>query len=124
MDNATVAILYKFSGFKQPVDNPPVLNTVTAGSVIPVKFRLNGNKGLDIFASGYPKVEALTCPVGAVKDAIETTYPSRLSMLVYEPVKQVYTYLWVTSKKWTGTCQKLVITFIDGTTVQANFKFK
>ena len=124
VDNATVAILYKFSGFKQPVDNPPVLNTVTAGSVIPVKFRLNGNKGLDIFASGYPKVEALTCPVGAVKDAIETTYPSRLSMLVYDPVKQVYTYLWVTSKKWTGTCQTLVISFNDGTTVQANFKFR
>ncbi|HEY7628136.1 MAG TPA: ExeM/NucH family extracellular endonuclease, partial [Ilumatobacteraceae bacterium] len=48
---------YDFSGFFQPVDNLPTTNTVKAGQAVPVKFSLNGNQGLDIFAMGYPKIE-------------------------------------------------------------------
>jgi len=50
----TVAARYNFSGFFPPVDNPPVVNVVNAGRAIPVKFSLGGNKGLNIFAPGYP----------------------------------------------------------------------
>ncbi|MGE5603197.1 MAG: lamin tail domain-containing protein, partial [Nitrososphaerales archaeon] len=42
---ATFAI--NFTGFFQPVDNLPTLNTVKAGSAIPVKFGLGGVKGLN-----------------------------------------------------------------------------
>jgi streptogramin lyase len=34
---------FLFSGFFQPVDNPPTLNSTKAGSAVPVKFSLNGN---------------------------------------------------------------------------------
>ena len=47
-------VIFNWSGFFQPVDNLPALNVVKAGSAIPVKFSLGGNKGLNIFAAGYP----------------------------------------------------------------------
>ena len=50
----TVTAPYNFSGFFPPVDNPLVVNVVNAGRAIPVKFSLGGNKGLNIFAPGYP----------------------------------------------------------------------
>src|SRR5262249_27214781 len=48
------SVLYTFSGFFQPVDNLPTVNSVKAGSAIPVKFSLDGNQGLNIFAAGSP----------------------------------------------------------------------
>ena len=44
-----------FSGFMAPVDSPPTVNTVKAGAAVPVKFSVNGDRGLDIFAVGYPR---------------------------------------------------------------------
>jgi hypothetical protein len=41
------------------VDNLPVLNKANAGQAIPVMFSLGGNKGLDIFAAGYPKSQVI-----------------------------------------------------------------
>src|SRR6266545_1132510 len=45
---------FDFSGFFPPVDNPPAVNVVNAGRAIPVKFSLSGDKGLNIFAAGFP----------------------------------------------------------------------
>jgi hypothetical protein len=36
------------------IDPFPALNIAKGGSSIPVKFSLSGDKGLDIFAAGYP----------------------------------------------------------------------
>jgi hypothetical protein len=35
---------YTFTGFFSPVDNPPTVNVAKAGSAIPVKFSLGGNR--------------------------------------------------------------------------------
>ena len=45
---------WHFEGFFQPVDNLPVVNTVKAGSTVPLKFSLGGYHGTAIFATGYP----------------------------------------------------------------------
>src|SRR6185295_6911527 len=44
VDTAIVNVIYNFAGFFQPVDNLPTINAATAGSAIPVKFSLSGNK--------------------------------------------------------------------------------
>jgi hypothetical protein len=44
-----------FLGYFQPVANT-IWNSVQAGSAIPVKFSLNGNQGLNIFAANFPQV--------------------------------------------------------------------
>src|SRR5439155_10377852 len=51
-------LVFNFTGFFQPVDNPPVYNRVKAGSGIPVKFSLGGDQGLDIFATDFPNRRA------------------------------------------------------------------
>jgi hypothetical protein len=122
VDDTTVSVLYNFTGFFQPVDNSPVINSVKAGQAIPVKFSLNGDHGLNIFAAGYPKVEFTSCGSSTV-DAIEEIVTAGSSSLSYDPSSDQYTYVWKTDKTWAGKCGKLLITFNDGTTQTALFKF-
>ncbi|MFD1733002.1 PxKF domain-containing protein [Deinococcus malanensis] len=57
----------------QPVDNLPVLNVTKAGSGVPVKFKLGGNKGMAVFAAGSPKFVTVPFSVTDPVAAIETT---------------------------------------------------
>ena len=68
----TYNVNYAWRGVFQPVDNQPMLNSVKAGSAIPVKFSLGGNQGLSIIASGYPASKVVACDA-APADAIEVT---------------------------------------------------
>jgi hypothetical protein len=56
---------------------PPTINVVKAGAAVPVKFSLDGNHGLGIFASGYPASQPMSC------DAIR--YTERLAEAGIEP---------------------------------------
>lgn len=115
---------FNFTGFFQPVDNLPVLNSVKAGSAIPVKFGLGGNQGLSIFAAGYPLSRQINCDSNTPTDAIEATVTAGGSSLSYDPLTDTYTYVWKSQKSWAGTCRQLVVTYIDGTVRMANFQFK
>ncbi len=115
---------YNFTGFFRPVDNLPILNVVKAGSAIPVKFSLNGNQGLSIFAVGYPLSQQINCQTGAVEGAIEQTVTAGASTLSYDPGIDQYIYVWKTDKEWASTCRQLVVRLNDGTDHLANFKFK
>src|SRR5262249_11222709 len=55
-----VTVTYNFTGFFQPI-NMAALNSVKAGSAIPVKFSLGGNMGMDVIAAGYPRVVNASC---------------------------------------------------------------
>jgi len=115
---------FNFSGFFQPVDNLPTLNMVKAGQAIPVKFSLNGDQGLNIFAAGYPRSQNIECDSTTVVDGIEETVTAGSSSLSYDPSTDTYTYVWKTNKAWANTCRQLVVKLNDGTYHQANFKFK
>ncbi|HZG94977.1 MAG TPA: PxKF domain-containing protein, partial [Mycobacteriales bacterium] len=52
---------WQFEGFFAPVDNAPIVNVVKAGSTVPVKFGLGGNRGMDIFAPGFPASSKVAC---------------------------------------------------------------
>ncbi|MEZ4664061.1 MAG: PxKF domain-containing protein [Caldilineaceae bacterium] len=121
--NYTVA--YPWSGFLQPVDNFPTVNTVNAGQGIPVKFSLGGEYGLNIFASGYPKVQVVSCGGGSggSSDPIEETVTAGNSSLQYDPGSQTYTYVWKTDKSWAGTCRQLIVRLSDGVDHIARFQF-
>lgn len=113
---------YNFTGFFQPVDNAPTVNTAKAGQGIPLKFSLGGDQGLNIFAAGYPKIEFTACTSSTV-DAVETTVSAGNSSLSYDAATDQYTYTWKTEKSWAGKCGTLSILFNDGTTQTALFKF-
>ncbi|MBI5653024.1 MAG: PxKF domain-containing protein [Chloroflexi bacterium] len=117
-------LLSTFSGFFQPVDNLPTLNTVNAGSAIPVRFSLVGNQGSNIFVSGYPKSQPIACDSTAPTDGIEETATAGSSSLSYDPITNQYIYAWKTEKVWANTCRQLVVKLKDSTYHRANFKFK
>jgi hypothetical protein len=117
----TYGVQYPFTGFFSPVDNLPTLNTANAGSAIPVKFSLGGDRGLAIFLAGYPKVTQIACSGSAPTDLIEETTTSN-SGLTYGGGQ--YTYVWKTPKTYAGKCFQFQLGLIDGSSRLANFKFK
>ena len=123
--NATThGVIFNWAGFFQPIDNLPILNLVKAGSAVPVKFSLGGNKGLNIFATSYPSTTKIACDSSEPLDDIEQTVTAGSSGLTYNPTTNQYNYVWKTDKTWTGTCRQLVVRLIDGTSYIASFKFK
>jgi hypothetical protein len=117
------SVVFDFRGFLRPVDNPPMLNVVKAGSGIPVKFSLSGDQGLDIFAVGYPVSHGVDCNTSAPLDTVEQTVSAGGSSLSYDPAGDQYVYVWKSDKAWAGTCRRLDVTLVDGTQHIANFKF-
>ncbi|MFF2388537.1 PxKF domain-containing protein [Agromyces sp. NPDC058104] len=115
-------VIYDFDGFFRPVDMGGVVNSVKAGSAVPMKFSLGGDQGLDIIADGYPKVVFTACGAAAV-DAIETTVTAGGSSLSYDAVTGQYVYVWKTQKSWAGTCGTFELQLDDGVTRTAKFKF-
>ncbi len=123
----TVSVTYtvwQFTGFFNPVNNPPVVNVATAGSAVPVKFSLGGNRGLTFFVSGYPASQKVTCDTDAPLDAIEQTVTAGSSSLQYDAGSNQYTYVWKTDKSWAGTCRDLTLLLPSGSFRKAQFKFK
>jgi hypothetical protein len=118
-----IAVMYRFGGFFQPVDNWPVANQAKAGSTVPVKFSLGGNQGLSIMTAGSPSSTAVSCAAatGAGADDIEETVTASTSSLKY--TGNQYHYNWKTSASWAGSCRKLRITLMDGTVHEALFRF-
>ncbi len=117
---------YSFTGFFQPVDNPGIVNTAKAGSSVPVKFKLGGNQGLDIFRpadpKAYPKVTFTDCASQASLDAIETTTANPAG-LTYDAATDSYIYVWKTEKAWAGRCGTFQLGLKDGSDHHALFKF-
>ena len=117
----TTAANYKFTGFFTPVDNPPAMNTATAGSAVPVKFSLTGNQTLAIL-DGTPASTPIACGSAASAHAVDAVAASS-SGLSYDAMTDQYLYVWKTDKAWVETCRQLVIKLADGTAHRANFSF-
>lgn len=116
-------VIFPWSGFFRPIDNLPAVNVVKAGSAIPVKFSLGGDRGLGIMAGGYPKTTMVACEPGAPEEAVEETVTAGGSSLTYDPVADQYVYVWKTDKVWVTQCRKLIVRLIDGTEHVAQFRF-
>jgi hypothetical protein len=116
-------VIFNFTGFFRPVDNLPVLNIAKAGSAVPVKFSLNGNQGLNIFADGYPTSGTIVCNSTDLYDYVEETVTAGGSSLSYDASANQYVYVWKTEKSWAGSCRQLVVKLSDGTYHRANFNF-
>lgn len=119
-----VRVRYSFSGFFQPVENLPYRNIARAGTSIPVRFSLGGDRGLNIFQPGFPTSVETECDMTVAADRVERQRRTTLSELTYSPQRAEYTYMWKTDKAWEGSCRVLILRFADGTEGRANFQFK
>ena len=120
---AAYSVIYDWTGFFRPVDNPSVLNVVKGGSSVPMKFSLNGDQGLNILAAGYPKSIKVDCDTvnEGPSDVLESTTTANTG-LKYDAAADQYNYVWKTEKAWSGTCRQFRMELIDGETHVANFK--
>ena len=105
--------------FLSPVDNVPTVNTVKAGSTVPIKFSLGGNQGLGVLV-GTPLAVKYNCDSGVPTDEIETvsTANSGLSF-----TGGIYQYNWKTTKGATG-CYRFELRLTDGSTHVALFQLR
>jgi alpha-tubulin suppressor-like RCC1 family protein len=113
-----------FTGFFGPVHNAPVVNMVKGGQAVPIKFSLAGDRGLAIFADGYPTSQAITCDTSAPLGNVEETVTAGASTLSYDPSTDQYVYVWKTSTTWAQSCRRLTIRLADGSEHGALFTFK
>jgi hypothetical protein len=97
---------------------------VKAGTSVPVKFGLGGNRGLAIFAPGSPASVQVGCSSSQPEAPLEQIDSPGASGLTYDSSSQRYHYVWRTNKAWAGTCRQLIVTLVDGTSHRADFKFK
>jgi hypothetical protein len=68
-----IDVVYNFTGFFQPVDTRPALNTANSGQTIPLKWRItdaNGNPVTSL-ASVAVTVVSLPCAVGTTSDQVK-----------------------------------------------------
>lgn len=114
---------FPFVGFFDPIGNGSVVNAAKAGSAIPVKFSLGGDRGLGIFAAGFPRSVRTPCDTGAPIDVVEETAAAGASPLTYDPALDRYTYVWKTEKAWASSCRELQVKFTDGSVYTARFSF-
>jgi PKD repeat protein len=118
---------YPFAGFFPPVDQPEVaVNRAKAGSGIPIKFSLQGDRGLGIFRTDtpYPNPRFVhhSCNPDEPQDPIESTTTSPAG-LTYDATTDTYTYVWKTDKGWAGRCGTFHLGLLDGSDHQAEFQF-
>jgi hypothetical protein len=123
----TVKVVYAFTGFKSPIDNPPVVNVAKAGQSVPVKWRITHLDGTPI-----------TDPV-SFKSV--TSYTVACDTLLGDPAAEVEEYSvgssglqnlgdgywqfnWQAPKTYLGKCRTMVLTLADGSTHEASFRFK
>jgi subtilisin family serine protease len=116
-------VAWTFRGFFQPIDNG-LVNVANAGSAIPVKFNLGGNRGLAILAGGSPSSTKVACSSGTPEDAVEQTVTAGGSSLAYDASGAQYVYVWKTDGAWQGTCRQLTVKLSDNTSHTATFRFK
>lgn len=126
--SVTFNVVYNWTGFFQPVDNPgststPVFNQVKAGRSIPIKFSLGGDQGLNILAAGYPQSETVSCGFANTIDDVEQTVSANGNSLTYDATANQYILVWKTETAYANSCRKLTVKLLDGTEHNAYFRF-
>jgi extracellular elastinolytic metalloproteinase len=78
-------------------------------------FRLGGDRGLDILASGSPASRQIDCSTKAPIGPLEPTDPPGRSSLSYDSDLDRYTYPWKPRKDYdyAGTCREFLLTLDD-----------
>lgn len=116
---------WTLNGFYRPVDMGAIVNTVKAGSTVPLKFNIYAAEEIKEPAAvkGFTAL-SLSCAnlADLPTDAIETV-ATGATILRYDTTGGQFVYNWQTSKA-TNTCWKVTMTTQDGSKISANFKLK
>jgi hypothetical protein len=113
---------WTLSGFYQPTDMNDVLNTVKAGSTVPLKFEIvAGSELTDVSAIDSFKATPINCTATATDD-IEVLSTGGTS-LRYDTTAGQFIQNWQTPKQ-VGACYRVTLLTDDGSSISALFKLK
>jgi sugar lactone lactonase YvrE len=120
----TVAGSFLMEGFLAPMANDPTFNLVTAGTRVPMRFRLpdrNGGYVADTtaFDSFTVATERCLSNVATLNDVANGG-----AGLSFDAATSTYTYNWDTDASWAGTCRNIKLRLIDGSRHTLMFKFQ
>jgi WD40 repeat protein len=119
LENRGYDVVYDWSGFSSPVENPPSVNVFKAGHGVPVRFSLAGFHGLAVIMDWAPISREIPCESTELGPwGTQTT-----GSLSYNGSLDRYTYLWQTERAWAGTCRQFMVALDDRTYHFANFRF-
>ncbi len=117
-------VTYTFSDFDGSVKQAPQLNKVEGGETIPVKFNLSDNsEGLTVLPAEIATSQKISC---STKQPIGEATPIKITKNGELKLKNngTYSFKWKTLEKWEESCRQLILTFSNGETVVAYFRFK
>lgn len=121
---ASYTVAYGFSSFSGPVDNPPMVNSASAGRSIPLKWRI-------VNAAGAPITNLSSVTVTSAAGGCSANVPA-------DPVEEYaitasglqnlgdgyYQFNWKTERAWAGSCRTLRLNLGDGVVRTALFQFR
>jgi CSLREA domain-containing protein len=114
---------WDFQGFSSPVDNPTVLNVVSSGQAVPLKWRLVDGDGTPItgLASATLHVTSLSCSEGTTADQLEEVASG--SSGLHNLGNGYYQFNWKTPKSYAKSCKTLHLDLGEGIERKALFRF-
>ena len=112
--NGTLTILYVFTGFYQPIDNLPTLNTANSGQAIPLKWRIVDANGAPVTDLANVIVTAISfsCSLGTTPDQIEEYAPGTSGLL--NQGNGYYQFNWKTPKTYAQSCKTMKLDLGEG----------
>jgi hypothetical protein len=118
------SVTYNFSGFFQPVDNLPAMNSAKAGQAIPLKWRLTDANGAPVLnlTSVNVSVASLSCSLGTTIDQLEE-YAAGSSGL-QNLGDGYYQFNWKMPTSYANSCKTMNLNLGDGVPHTAQFQFK
>jgi hypothetical protein len=120
----SLRVAYRFTGFLSPTVNPPGVNAASAGSSTPLKFKLGGDRGLNILAAGSPTSQQVDCGSLATLGTAQPTESGSKKGVQFDRKTGDYQYVWKTSSLWLGTCRVFTLTLNDGSQHPAYYSFR
>lgn len=103
------------------LDTPARHQQAEAGSVIPARVDLGGDRGSDPFTAIS---DPIVCESGQPLGPHEPVTSAGLSGIAYDRGNGQYLFVWKTDRAWAGTCRQLVVTSGDGAVHSARFAFR
>ncbi len=123
-------VIYVFTGFSAPVDNPPVLNAANAGRTVPVKYRLTAADGTPVSdGASFGTISSVKVACMSLDtegtDAMESYSGSSGLQYLGDGYWQLN---WATPKSYSsssqGPCRVFTLELLDTSKHTANFRFK
>lgn len=119
---------YTLAGFAHPVDMGSVINTVKSGSTVPLKFEVwDGVTELTdtavVRSFTWATVSCSDVGTSATEDAIEQVTSGK-TVLRYDSASGQFVQNWQTPKNRAGSCYRITMTTVDGSSLVAYFRLR